>query len=425
MLKKISFYKDQLQYKYKSDLSKILFCFIMSFLIFLFFKGLINDPQGIQLNVFFLKLDNFFADYFNVLIYISDKNPYFNTLNGLSQKVYLPLSYLILYPFSCLDSYSILSLEEVYSSKISIISVFLYSLISLSVLFFSLSLLSKKLKFKIWILLVLMFSGITLFSIERGNIAILTSGLIAGFLAMYESPFKLLKIIALFLLCIASVLKVYPVLLGFLLLKNKDYKSIIFCVVFSVFLVFAPFMFFENGFDNIKQLLYNVSINNNDYGAKNIFPRFSFQNFVYMSSKYIGFSNQLIDLLILTAKMLTYLLSFLSILLFFYVKDKWKEVALITFVIIQLPTNSALYCGLYFYPVIIMFLNKNDFSKMDFIYIILFCCFLNPYQFLLVSNISINSSVSNLSLFLMWLITIYISTIDYFQIEKQKIILSS
>mgnify|MGYP000973410649 FL=1 len=77
---------------------------------------LFADPSH-QLHVFFLKLDNFFADFYNTLIYIADKNPYYNELNGICNKNYLPFSYMILYPFTLLTNYSSISLEDCWNSQ--------------------------------------------------------------------------------------------------------------------------------------------------------------------------------------------------------------------------------------------------------------------------------------------------------------------
>lgn len=405
----------------KSTIQKIVFCIIMSILIFLFLNGLIRNPQGIQLNVFFLKLNDFFADFFNIMRYISDKDPYFNTTNGYTDKVYFPFAYMVLYPFSCLDSYSTMSLADAWSSKIGIMSCLIFTLGSLAVLFVSLSSLYGKNKYKLWVFSMLFLSSITLFSIERGNIAIITAGCIVSFLALYKSPVKSYRIIALFFLCIAATLKVYPVLLGILLLKDKNYKAILFCSIVTLLLVFIPFSFFEHGFSNVQQLINNLQLNTNNYGPELNFPRFSLPNLIYVGSRVVNLPNNLMQLLIAVSQITVVALSLVSIALVFFVKDRWKEIALIIFVIIQFPTNSAIYCGLYFFPVIVLFLIKNEYKKLDWIFIILFCVFLNPFQLFVISNTSINYILSNVSILIMWIITIGTSLIDYYKLNKFKL----
>ena len=129
---------------------------------------LFADPSH-QLHVFFLKLDNFFADFYNTLIYIADKNPYYNELNGTCNKNYLPFSYMILYPFTLLTNYSSISLEDCWNSQIAVLSCFFFTLLSLFLLFHSLYLLCKKYKCSPIILFIIFFSSINLYALERGN----------------------------------------------------------------------------------------------------------------------------------------------------------------------------------------------------------------------------------------------------------------
>ena len=67
-----------------------LFVLVMSSLILCFIVGLLFDPQS-QLNVFFRKRENLFADFFNIMIWIADKDPYFNTYLAPGTKSYFPM----------------------------------------------------------------------------------------------------------------------------------------------------------------------------------------------------------------------------------------------------------------------------------------------------------------------------------------------
>jgi hypothetical protein len=254
---------------------------------------------------------------------------------------------------------------------------------------------------------MLFFSSITLFSIERGNLIILSAGCIAGFIVLYTSPIKYLRIIALLLLCVAAVLKVYPVLLGLLLVKDRNYKALLFCIIVSLLLIFVPFTFFKHGFGNIVQLTNNVFLNSTNYSPERMYPRFGLPHLFYIASRAPQLPNDTMQILITASKYFVALLSVVSMALLFYVKEMWVEIALIIFVIIQLPINSGFYCGLYLFPVIVLFLTKDNYKFSDWIYIILFCIFLNPYQ--LFDSDYLNYCLSNIAVSAMWLITIYIA----------------
>jgi hypothetical protein len=370
------------------------------------------NPSGTQLSIFHARLSDFYSDFFNVLHYISDRNPYYNTYNGYEQKVYFPLSYLILYPFSQLDSFGKMTLNEMWNSKIGLFSAFFFTTFSLFLLYYFLNKLLD-LKYKNLILLSFFISYINIFSIERGNLIILTVAGVSSFLLFYDSNDSKLRYFAIICLAFATTLKIYPFILGFLLLKQKKYKEIGFAVLFTLILIFLPFFFFKNGLENINQLLHNLKLNSEIYSAKNLYPRFGIPHLVYLLTDLVNLSPSISNLWIILAKYFTILLSIISVWYMFVIKEKWIQITLLLIVIIQLPTNSALYTGLYFFPAIILFLNyKKDrrITKFDIIYTVLLIIFLNPIQ-IKFHDYSITYCFTSLSLFAIWILFLYRSII--------------
>lgn len=377
------------------------FYYIMSALIGIFLICLIADPLGLQLNVFFAKTGNFLADFFNVQIYIADWDPYHNTVNGLGEKCYLPFTYMLLEMFNGFYSYSSASLSDCYSSSIAMISCILFILVSLFLFYHSmgcLTLIPAKLKF------TLLLSSVILFSIERGNIIILCAALICYFLAFKDSSTKWLRYFSLMCLCIVSIIKIYPVLFGLYLLKDKRYKDIMICICVSMILAFVPFLFFEGGFSNIGQIIENFSVYSQSYGFYSVFPRYGLSHIFAWALMGIHVDKSLSDLVLLVPQCLVYLSCVVSFLLFFYERVVWKRLALISLPVIMLPTNSGFYCGLYFIPVILFFLYHNEGRKIDYVYMLLVCVFLNPFQLPVLKGINFSQLFSNMALLLMWLL---------------------
>ena len=396
----------------------LVFYRMMYCLIFLFLILLILHPKGEQLNVFFFKTNDFFADFFNVLRYISERDPYHNEINGLGEKCYFPLAYLLLYPFSCLDNYASMSLADCWHSDMAIISRVLFAVLSCLVFIHSLSVLIKdKIGWQIY--LVLLFSYIFLFSIERGNFIILTASTINYYLAFYKSKDVHLRYWALIALCIATALKVYPVMLGLLLLKEKRYCDILVCIIITAGLVFLPFLFFERGFDNVTQLWDNIQMNSDFYSLYRIYPRYSLPSLLYVVLTFTSVPETTISLLLIVSRVLIALWVLFSLYLAIKENNLWKSLSLLIMILIFLPTNSALYCGLYFFPIIILFLQKKEKSRYDWIYIVLFCIFLSPVQ-IMVEDFSISYILSNLALLIFWGI---ISITSYIDISKKRSLL--
>lgn len=373
---------------------------IMSVLIFLFVMGLIYDPLGTQLNVFFLKTNNFLADFFNVQIYIADWDPYHNTVNGMGEKCYFPFTYLILEIFKGFHNYSGAMLAECYTSSTAMISCILFMLVSLALLYHSLECLcevSAKLKF------VLLFSSVILYSIERGNIIIFCAALIIYFIAFKDSDNRWKRYFALFCLCVVSIIKIYPVLIGLYLLKDRRYKDIAFCIVCSSILTFIPFLVFKGGLSNFFQMFDNYAVFAQSYSYYSVFPRFGVPHIFAWGMCGLHIDRNIADYILLFPKLLVYLAGIVSMMMSFYEKGTWKRLALIVLPIIMLPINSGFYCGLYFIPVIIQFLSNNQGRRIDFIYMILICVFLNPFQFGVIKGIIISQLLSNIALLVMWL----------------------
>lgn len=388
----------------------LVFNVLMFFLITLFIISFFYDPEGPQKNIFFYKCKNLFGDFFLNLIYTSEKNPYFNTIGGFGEKTYLPLSYLIYYFFVKFDNFSGMDLDHATRSNGGILGVVIFTIISLIFLFHSISKLNKNNEFKIVQTIIILFSGITLFSIERGNLIIITAAFVVYFLAYHESNSKNERFFSLVSLCLAVVLKGYPIIFGLLLLKKRQYKSILFCILFTLIISILPFLFLKNGLNNIPQFLNNFIANGDAYNYKKFFPRFGLPHLVFLLSKFLKLNNSTIDLLIIISRYFMYALTFFTIYVYIKEKDKWKSIAFLTIILIQIPTNSALYTGLYFIPVIILFFksHKNP-SILNYFYVVLFVLFLNPFQIPFQAStdnnnfqLTINSFVSNISLLIFW-----------------------
>jgi hypothetical protein len=358
-------------------------------------------PQGKQLYVFFNRCEDLFGDFFDVLRHLADRDPYTNLSS------YLPLVCMMLYPFSILDDYSHMTLVQAWGSKIGMVSAFLFIFFSCCTLLFTLYKLTDSKKHNILFVALLSLSGVFLFSIERANTIILTAGFLSLFLLYHNSDNKILRLTGLVFLCLATVFKVYPVLFGLILLKQKRYKDILFCIVTTFLLTFVPFLFFKHGFNNVGQLFNNLSTYGNLYAAMS--DGMSIQSLTNMIIK-LGFlpldKTQIFHL----SYGVTLIIVLFTLFIFFKTKDNLVELFLITCMVIMLPTNSPLYTGLYFFPIILIFLNKDQFVKLDYLYAFLFIVFLNPFQFYIFHDRSINTAISCLCLLSIWIITLVVNS---------------
>ena len=373
---------------------------LMGVLITLFLVLLLRNPLGAQLNVFFAKTNNLFADFFNVMIYIAEKDVYFNPVNGPQEKIYFPLAYMFMRLFSGFADYSHLRLGQVYSVTPAMVSFLLFTLGSIFLFFHSLNKVSK---LNTRMALVLCLSSVFLYTIERGNLILIAAACAFFFIAYKDSQKQWQRYLALLLLCVSVVLKGYPVVLGLYLLQDKRWNDIAFCTITCLLLAFLPFLYFEHGIDNIPQFFNNVRVSNEAYSVA-IFPRYGLIVYVVkLFSRLMMTETALYHVCILIAKGIVYLLSLLSVLLFFKQDTPWKKLLMISFIIAWFHDNNSFYCGVFFIPSLVLFLNQMRFDKRDFLYMVLFCLFLNPVQ-ILFDGRTISWMISCMSMLAMWVL---------------------
>ena len=245
--------KDLSDKKLKGELSPrktfdLLFC--ISLLIFA--VHFLLEPSGLQRDVFFAQGYDLLADFLNTVRHIAKGQPY---VNGHIQP---PLGFILLYPFKYFADFNN-KLDVLWQMPGAMFAAIFFMVLSEAFLFF---MLKKFLKNErcIPVLLYFLFSSINLYAVERGTVVIFSAACVAGFLAYYDSEVKRERIFGCFLLAAAAALKVYPALFGVLLLKRKDWQSILWTAAFGLLLTFPLFLFFDGGFDNIPLLLKNLGL---------------------------------------------------------------------------------------------------------------------------------------------------------------------
>ena len=369
--------------------------------------------------VFFRAGQDFMADFFNIERGLADWDPYFNELNGS----YLPLGYLLLMPFNPLCDYGHMSLEDCWHSPLAIFYATLFLILSLFLFFDSLSRLNSKKGWHTYNTLLLLFTFIFLFAIERGNEIFLAATGINYFLAYYDTDDVWKRRFSLFCLCFAAVLKIYPVLFGILLLQDKRYKDIAFCIVTGLILTFVPFLFFKHGLANIPRLFENIHTYTDLYHE----PTTEYEFGIHMLGNGITYavnylhpgtiSDSVVEGVSMTTKVLTALLSILSLVLVFLEKRRWMQVGLIALVIMMYPSHSVFYCGLYLIPMMVLFLSKEECTKTDYSIAILLCLIMNPIQ-VIVSPITLTAILANIFSIILWILLIVHSITGIF--KKQQ-----
>ncbi len=210
----------------------------------------------------------------------------------------------------------------------------------------SVAILSDKCKMKErYATLLFLFSGPVLFTIERGNIILLSFALTLFFVTHYDSEKKCIRESAYIALGIAFAIKVYPAAYGALLLfdqgtSNNASKLIkrlapaLRTALYGMIFFFAPFAFY-GGIEGLNGWLNGMTaFGNIDYGYKS----YSVHNMVRLTCDILGIHMYEIVYLALLVIVIVAML-----LVIFMSTDMCQRLLAITLLVIMVPTNSFKY----------------------------------------------------------------------------------
>lgn len=358
--------------------------FVILYVMWIIF-GIYGIPED-QYGVFFEKGNDYMADLFNVMFYSKDRAPYTDPMNGMAEKAYFPLSYVICYCLACLSSlnwYIEKSDGVTYNGSVQtlqsmpiVIGVFfiVILLVVLAIQFFEMV---EAVKWKKYLItLIMMVSGIMLFTYERGNLILLALIGVLLFLVSYDSDVVWFRELGYLGLAIAGALKGYPAILGLLLIYRHEWKEAVRLLIYGVILAFGPFLLLKGGFSNIPIWLDNLRQNSEFYRFMQ-YPRVGYYYFI---SNADGASYEDKLALVRIWKPIITGIGIYGIITSLFQSKKWIRICTLLAFIIIYPANSGLYCLVYLLPVIILYLNDEKKRWMDMLYLPIFILFLTPLQ---------------------------------------------
>lgn len=399
-------------------------CFVITMMVLIaIFIWFLGCPPSIpilasQKSVIFLEGKDWFADFFNMMLYISDESGYyFSTINEADGHSGFPLSIAILYPFTLLVDYTGMSLQDCWASKSAIFSCVSFLIVISFFYWDSLSRLCDKYNVGKYNLVVFLFSSVFIFSLERANFIFIAAALINYYLTYYDSSSVKLRRFALVCLCISSTLKGYPVFFGLLLLKEKRYKDILFCIVFTLLIALVPFAFMDKGFENLPKMIENIGLNSASY-IHNFSYMFGLHKITYLACMALHLPETTAEMVISSTRVVELLLLLLSFVLVLAEKRLYRQCMLIACCILLFPINSGFYCALYLLPTIIVFFEDRLYTKVDILMMLLLCVVINPLQ-VNIYSFHLSSLASNIALVAIWM-TIILSSLSMLKINIIK-----
>ncbi len=347
------------------------------FALAMWFLGLFSKgTQSPQFLLFFNCVQDLFADTANVVGYSAGTDVYTNPVNGLGEKAYPPLNYLLMHFMA-----RFVNVEQCYEQQsfLSMLQQPLFLIMFVITLFIVMLMLYEAVRSlkqgsgirKVLFAVAVIFSAPMLFTLERANTLLLTVFFVILYLFWYDSDNKIKKEVALLSLALAVAFKLSPAVLGIFLLYNKQWKDAAKAVLYGFIVGFLPFLFFDGGFYNFVLMLQNM-------GAH--FLTYSNTEGCTLFATALSFGLPYSEMANMVMKIITYILCLMFIVCAPFMKRRWEKILAVSMVLIILPQHSAYYCILYVIPAMIMFFNEESHEMLELLVLFAFICISVPWR---------------------------------------------
>lgn len=222
-----------------------------------------------------------------------------------------------------------------------------------------------------WIYIAMFcFSGIFIYTIERGNCIIFAFLFTLLFILLYDNPkYRQLAYLS---LALAASIKLYPAVFGLLLLSKKDYKGCFvvfaeFCIIYAVSYLLCGFTFQTNNVQKLISWSGSKPMRGNNWSAKNILRCAS-----YVINKVAGMYSGSFVLPKGVFWVSKIFLLGTGIFSYFYSEKVWKKLCVLSLLCIFVPDMSGSYTLIFLFLPLMAFLNEKDEEKLSVAYAVLF-----------------------------------------------------
>ncbi len=354
----------------KMNSKKLIFYFILWVGIITTLIGALLTRGNTLSNILFSQSEQVFLDFFESIVY--GAAPY--SANGS----YPPLAYIIYGGIGRLIPLDIRELGG-YGVRENQMGLFLFAIyFGLSMVIFSYMIFNyfKASKFeKTLFIITIIFSLPMLFLIERANIIFYTMLFISFFIFHYESEKPFERYLAYISLAIAAGIKIYPALLGLLLIRRKKIKEIFICLFLGILFFFVPFLFL-GGINGAIHFFENILYANELLGGE---LGYGYKINIANTLGWIGYIFHQETIFQTISYILWIILFIFGIVIIIWGKfeAEWKLWSIPILMMILLPGFSFIYTLSFLIIPLIKFL-QDDIKKGDNLYAILFSVLFMP-----------------------------------------------
>ena len=221
----------------------------------------------------------------------------------------------------------------------------------------------------------LLFSYGIIYSFERGNIVIIATLLSLFFVVYKDSRNKFIEEFALLALGIAAGLKIYPALLGFLLLYDKQYLKALRTIFYGLSMFILPTFAFKEGIGSIGKFIRILT----DYIEPDKFTTngFSLDKLTNTIIVFIEFFTGIEfdrSILLEILPSLNFVFVMLVVICGFFLKKNWQRVMACSLALLLCQGQGIYNLSFMLIPLVILLREEKEITKKI---VIPFCTLLN------------------------------------------------
>lgn len=339
--------------------------------------GMLLGDGNVFRNIFWLDSNDTFMDWYNPMYTMqSGSIPLYDFYNK-NTGGYPPMARFILWIVGNVLPRDVMT-AGAFDSRAR--SIMLFVVITIAIMIAMFAVISKmKLRNKWLAYLAIVFSAPMLYTIERGNIILLSFVLTMFFVMGVEGKAKEKQDASYFALALSASIKIYPAIYGLLLAAKRKWKETVDLVCWGLSVFLLPFLF-TGGFQSFVKFVQSLGTFVSANKTRGRYWLINYANVLSEISENFGISalpsrGVSISLLVLVV---------LLIACVFVQKSYWKQNLALTLVLVLLPGANAYYVAIFYnIPLLLAFRDESkEKSVLSRLLVICLCLALAPLQFL-------------------------------------------
>lgn len=230
---------------------------------------------------------------------------------------------------------------------------------------------------KLCLVLTILLSAPYVREISKANLVMVSVICVYVFILFKDHESVFMRVLAFVALSAAVALKIYPVFLGILLLREKSAKKIWGCIGCGIVVFFVPFFVF-GGLHGVVLMLQNIFNTTSIFNDSGLGFKIDITNTINIVGDLFHYGGNIRRV----GTCFNYIFLILGFVMSLFVQEEWKAVTLLSLLTLSYPTFSGSYGILIMVPALIMFLNtKPGITHENMAYILLFVLLFAPMFF--------------------------------------------